>query len=205
MPGNNLLRPPEIIQEDAFGVFSTNPSKRTTGRIAKGIVNNTQRVESFPAIGGPDNHDISVFSSSLVNKFFHSVREWPGILIPFCRKTCLAQVSHILLHLGTHSVPWPSLKMSIRLFLERDRQSYAVLNSHAVFKNLRYHFGPPIYHELCDINFAFHLLFICQSKYFSPCLYSLLNNNLWQLKWSEMFLFLFVFGFRSAVDFAVGS
>ena len=77
MPGNDLLRPPEIIQEYAFGVFSTNPSERTTGGIAKGIVNNTQRIqdESFPAIGGPDNHEISVFSSSLVNKFFHSVRE----------------------------------------------------------------------------------------------------------------------------------
>ena len=77
MPGNDLLRPPEIVQEDAFGVFSTNPSKRTTRGIAKGIVNNAQRVqdESFPAISRPDNHNISAFSLSLVNKFFHSVRE----------------------------------------------------------------------------------------------------------------------------------
>ena len=77
MPGNDLLRPPKIIQEDAFGVFSTNPSKRTTGGIAKGIVNNAERVqdESFPAIGEPDNHNISLFSSSLVNKFFHNVRK----------------------------------------------------------------------------------------------------------------------------------
>ena len=82
MPGNDLLRPPEIIQEDAFGVFSTNPSKRTTGRIAKGIVNNIQRVERFPAIDGRENHNISLFSLSLVNKFFHSVRERPGRLIP---------------------------------------------------------------------------------------------------------------------------
>ena len=99
------------------------------------------RMKVFPQLASPTIIIFLYFPRPLWISSF-TTSENDCTLIPFCHKTCLAQVSHIPLHSGTHSVLWASLKMSIRLFLERDRRSCAVFNSHAVFETSATTLGP---------------------------------------------------------------
>lgn len=80
MPGNYLLTPPEVIQEDDFRLFRSNPCEACGCRIGKCVINLGEggQDERLPTIGGASDHNIAVFPATLVDSVENSSLEGGG-------------------------------------------------------------------------------------------------------------------------------